>query len=80
MRQTSYREWLLKTNEKKLARSFNFTFHYILVDDVLSLNNSRFGNFVDRIYPIEPEIKDTTNTERSASCHDIHLGIENGGG
>jgi hypothetical protein len=39
----------LKKNEKKLA--FNFTFHYI--DDVLSLNNSRFGNFVDRIYPIE---------------------------
>jgi hypothetical protein len=38
----------LKKNEKKLA--FNFTFHYI--DDVLSLNNSRFGNFVDRIYPI----------------------------
>jgi hypothetical protein len=27
-------------------------------DDVLS-----FNNFVDRIYPIEPEIKDTTDTE-----------------
>ena len=53
---------LLKKNEKKLARSFNFTFHYILVDDVLSLNYSRFGNFVDRIYPIEPEIKDTIYT------------------
>jgi hypothetical protein len=30
---------LLKKNEKKLARSFNFTFRYL--DDVLSLNNSR---------------------------------------
>ena len=39
----------LNKNEKKLA--FNFTFHYI--DDILSLNNSRFGDFVDRIYPIE---------------------------
>jgi hypothetical protein len=28
---------LLKKNEKKLARSFSFTFRYI--DDVLSLNN-----------------------------------------
>jgi hypothetical protein len=36
---------------KKLAQSFNFMFHYI--DDVLSLNNSRSGDFVDRIYPIE---------------------------
>jgi hypothetical protein len=58
-------------NEKKLARSFNFTFRYI--DDVLSLNNSRFGDFVDRIYPIELEIKDTTDTDRSASYLDLHL-------
>ena len=65
---------LLKKNEKKLARSFNFTFHCI--DDVLSLNNSRFGDFVDRIYPIELEIKDTTDTDRSASYLDLHLEID----
>jgi hypothetical protein len=47
----------LKKKEKKLARSFNFTFRYIY--DVLSLNYSRFGDFVDRIYPIELEIKET---------------------
>ena len=52
---------LLKKNEKKLARSFNFTVRYL--DDVLSLNNSRFGDFVDRIYSIELEIKDTTDTD-----------------
>ena len=40
--------------EKKLASSFNFTFRYI--DDVLSLNNSKLGDFVDRIFPIELEI------------------------
>jgi hypothetical protein len=45
---------LLKKNEKKLTWSFNLTFCYI--DDVLSLNNSKFGDFVDRIYPIELEI------------------------
>ena len=61
---------LLKKIEKKLARSFIFTFRYI--DDVLSLNNSRFGDFVDRIYPIELEIKDTTHTDRSASYTDLH--------
>ena len=47
---------LLNKNEKKLARSFHFTFRHI--DDVLSLNNSRFGDFVDLIYLIELEIKD----------------------
>jgi hypothetical protein len=48
---------LLKKNEKKLARSFNFTFRYM--DDALLLNNSWFGDFVDRIYTIELKIKDT---------------------
>jgi hypothetical protein len=42
---------------------------------VLSLNNSRFGDFVVRIYPIELEIKDTTDTDRSASYLDLHLEI-----
>jgi hypothetical protein len=40
---------LLKENENKLIRSFNFTSRYI--DDVLSLNNSRFGDFVDVYTP-----------------------------
>jgi hypothetical protein len=48
-----------------LARSFHFTFRYI--NDVLSLNNSRLGDFVGGIYSIELEIKDTTDTDRSAS-------------
>ena len=68
---------LLKKNEKKLTRSFNFTFRYI--DDILLLNNSRFRDFVDRIYPIELEIKDTTDTDRSASCFDLHLEIDSVG-
>jgi len=67
----------LKKNEKKLARFFNFTFRYI--DDVLSLNNSRFGYFIDRIYPIELETKDTTDTDRSASYLDLHLEIDSEG-
>ena len=69
------REVLLKKNEKKLARSFNFTFLYI--DDILSLNNSRFGGFVDCIYPIDLEIKDITDTDRSASY--LHLEIDSEG-
>ena len=68
---------LLKKNEKKLTRCFNFTFRYI--DDIRSLNNSRFDDFVDRIYSIELEIKDTTDTDRSASYFDLHLEIDSEG-
>jgi hypothetical protein len=35
--------------------------------------------FVDRIYPIELEIKDTTNTDMSASYLDLHLEINSEG-
>jgi hypothetical protein len=65
---------LLKKNETKLVRSINCTFRYI--NDVILLNNSRFGDFVDRIYPIELEIQDTTDTDRSASYLDLHLEID----
>jgi hypothetical protein len=67
----------LKKNEKKLARSYNFTFRYI--DGILSLYNSRFDDFVHRIYPIELEIKDTTDTHKSASYLDLHLEIDSKG-
>jgi hypothetical protein len=52
-------------------------FRYI--DDVLSLNNSRVGDFVDRIYPIELETKDTTAIDMSASYLDIHIEIDSEG-
>jgi hypothetical protein len=50
-----FKQGLLKKIKRKLARSFNLTLRYI--EDVLSLNNYRFGDVVDRIYPIELEIK-----------------------
>jgi hypothetical protein len=68
---------LLKQKQKKLAHSFNFSFRYI--DDVLSLNNSRFGDFLHLIYPSQLEIKDTTDTVKSASYLDLHLEIDTRG-
>ena len=56
-----------------LVWSFISTFCYI--DDVRSLNNSWVGDFVDRIYRTELEIKDTTHTDRFASYLDLHLEI-----
>jgi hypothetical protein len=68
---------LLKKNVKKLVRSCNSTFRYI--DDVFSPNNSRFGDFVDRIYPIELEIKDITYTDRSTLYLDIYIEVDSEG-
>ena len=51
--------------KKKINRK---KFQYI--DDVLSLNNSKFGDYVERIYPIELEIKSTTDTVKSVAYLD----------
>ena len=47
-------------SEMKLARAFSIIFR--LIDGVLSLNNSKLGDNVDNIYPIELEIMNTTYT------------------
>jgi hypothetical protein len=49
------------------------------IEDVLSLNSYMLGDFVDRIYPIELEIRDTTDTDRSVSYLDLHLEIDREG-
>ena len=51
------------------------------IDDVLSLNNSKteLVIYVDPIYPIELEIKDTTETARLTSYFDIHLETDSEG-
>ena len=62
----SYKSDFLDGLQKQLAQSFNFSFRYI--DDVLSLNNSRFGDFLHQIYPSHLEInKDTTDTVKLLS-------------
>ena len=64
----------LKKNDKKLVRSFNFTFRY--VDDLLSINNSKIGVFVDHIYHSEHEIKHTIYTGTFISYLDLHIEID----
>ena len=36
----------------------------------------KFSDLDDRIYPIELEIKDTTDTAKSASYHEVHFEID----
>jgi hypothetical protein len=54
----------------RIIRSFNN------VSDFFDRDNRHNRFFVDRIYPIEPEIKDTSDTARSASYLDQHLEID----
>ena len=68
---------VLSTGKKKLASQFNFTYRYI--DDVSSINNPDFENYLGQMYPAELEIKDTTESNTSASYLHLLLSIESDG-
>ena len=64
---------LLATGKKHLASRFNLTYRYI--DDVLSINNPEFENYLGQMYPAELEIKDTSESTTFASNLDLLLSI-----
>jgi hypothetical protein len=77
MRQNLLRDCLLQDNNKKLVVSFSHTFKYITyIDDVLSIINHNFHNYVHLIYPDELEIKDTTESNKPASYLGILLNFD----
>ena len=66
---------LIKSGKRHLAKSFCFTYRYI--DDVLSINNPKFGDYINIIYPVELEIKYTTDADHYASYLDLLLKYDN---
>ena len=58
-----------KSGKRHFAKSFRFTYRYI--DDVLSINNPKFRDYIDFIHPAELEIKDTTDADHRASYLDL---------
>ena len=62
---------LLSAGKKRLASQSNLTYRYI--DDVLTINNPDFENYLGQMYTPELEIKDTTESKTSASYFDFLL-------
>ena len=75
--ESEFLQKLVKDQKIHEARAFNFTYRYI--DDVLSINNSRFAEIVPLIYPPELEVKETTDTASSASFLDLYLEFDDSG-
>ena len=68
---------MISTGKKELASRFNLTYRYI--DDVLSINNPEFENYLGQEYPAELGIKDTTESVTSDSYIDLLLSIDRDG-
>ena len=75
--ESEFLQKLIKDKKIHEARAFNFTYRYI--DEVLSINNSRFAEFLPLIYPPELEAKETTDTASSATFLDLYLEFDDSG-
>ena len=56
------------------VKLFNFTFRYI--DDLISLNNTVFEKYLDKIYPTELSITKETKSDKEASYLDLLITIK----
>ena len=72
---TDFLQGLLKNKNRKFSQIFNFSFPYI--DDVLSLHNYRFAEYLHHIYPNGLEVVDTTGNQMFNSYLDPDLEIIN---
>jgi hypothetical protein len=75
--ESEFLQKLVKDKKIHETRAFNFTYRYI--DDVLSINISRFAEFLPLIYPPELEVKETTDTASSASFWNLYLEFDDSG-
>jgi len=62
---------LLKDKKLYIARKFSSTFRYI--DDLFSLNNRYFKEYVDKIYPPFLQLKNTTDSTEGCSYLDLFI-------
>ena len=68
----------LKVNQRTQSRESTgkadkSVFRNTCIDDVLSINNPKFWDYIDYIYPVELEIKDTTDADHQGSYLDLDL-------
>ena len=73
-------EFLQKlVKNKKIHEARAFVFTYRDIDDVSSINNFRFAEFLPLVYPPELEVKETTDTASCALFLDVSLAFDDSG-
>ena len=64
----------LEKEDRKHAKMFSCTYRYI--DDLISLNNTVFESYLDKIYPAELSITKETNSDKEASYLDLLITVK----
>ena len=65
---------MIRSNQRKLARSFSLCYKYI--DDLIVFNKKKFGDYVKEIYPSHLTVKKANTSDDLANYLDLTFIIE----
>ena len=60
---------MIRSDHRKLARSFNLC--YRCIDDLIVLNNNKFGNYIREIYPSQLTVEKANTSDDLANYLDL---------
>ena len=61
-------DFMVKTVKKDITKAIEISDTFRFIDDLFSINNVDFGNYISAIYPSELELKDTS-TSSTKVCY-----------
>ena len=72
-------DFMINTLKKDMTKAIQFSNTFRYIDDLLSVNNEEFENYINTIYPSELELKNTSTSTAEVCYHDarIKLGDNN---
>ena len=66
-------DFMLRTMKQDMTKAVQFSNTFRYIDDLLSVNNENFGNYINEIYPSDLELKDTTLTSNEVCNLDTRI-------
>ena len=66
-------DFMLRTMKQDMTNAVQFSNTFRYIDDLLSVNNKNFGNYISDIYPSDLELKDTTLTSNEVCYLDTRI-------
>ena len=70
---TSEYDFMLRTMKQDMNKAVQFSNTFRYIDDLLSVNNENFGNYISDFYPSNLELKDTTLTSNELCYLDTRI-------
>ena len=66
-------DFMVKTMKQDITKAIQFSNTFRYIDDLFSVNNVDFGNYISVIYPSELELKDTCTSSTEVCYLDTNI-------